>query len=237
LLHPTAVHNNAGMATTSTRQIRFDRLKLKGNDAVVVVKLMMACNDLSLANQALEDWKTTTDRQRRDRKRGAGMYFVRVELAHLHEAMRTIKEVDQTPSLRALVDRCDGRTRDSFAEVLSHAHGGAKYGRFAQLIGQLRHNLTFHYYQCDKLVMDAIDDRAGRAEANLSTITRAGTAHRWRFDVADDIVDSIVVRQLWKIPRDADVREEADKIADEVHAILLRFLDFCGEFIWKFCDD
>jgi hypothetical protein len=224
------------MASTSTRQVHFDRLQAKGPDAAVVVKLMMACNDMTLANQALDDWKRAQPRERRDRQLAACMYFVRVELAHLYEALVIIQEIRQSQTLQALVDQCDLRTRESFAELLNHVHGGTKHNRLKQLVGQLRHNLTFHYHQCNKLILTAIDDRASRPEANLSSITRASTAHRWRFSVADDLVDSIVVRQLWSIPRTADLRIEVDKIADEVNAIMLRYLDFAGEFIWKYCE-
>lgn len=224
------------MATLSIRQVRFEQLQIKGADAATVVKLMMACNDLALTNQALEDWKRTEARDRLDRKIAAGMYFVRIELAHLYEALRIVHAIEHAPSLRALVERCDLRTRDSYSALLKFVHGGPEHGRFNQLIGQLRHNLTFHYEQSDRLIAAAIADRASRPESNISSITRASTGHRWRFTVADDIVDSIVVRQIWKIPRAADVRAEADKVADEVHGILLLFLDFSGEFIWKFCE-
>ena len=50
------------------------------------------------------------------------------------------------------------------------------------------------------------------------------------------VVDSIVVRQIWAIPRDADLRVEADKVADRAHQIFLWFVDFSGEFIWKYCE-
>jgi hypothetical protein len=40
------------------------------------------------------------------------------------------------------------------------------------------------------------------------------------------LVDSIVVRQIWNITRNADLRVEADKIADRVHQI------FCGLLIF-----
>lgn len=58
----------------------------------------------------------------------------------------------------------------------------------------------------------------------------------WHFKVASDIVDSIVVRQIWNIPREADARIEADKILDRVHQITMWFLDFSAEFIWKYCE-
>ena len=163
------------------------------------------------------------------------MYFVRLELSHLYEALDIIKEVEATPTLRALVDQCDLRTRESYAEVLAYTNGKAKYERFQQLVGGMRSSLTFHYETNGRMIRWAIADRAQRNDGRVSTIIRGDTSQRWRFSVADDVVDSIVVRQFWKIPRDADLREEADKIADEVHGVLVRFADFCGEFIWRFC--
>jgi hypothetical protein len=225
------------VTTTLTRQVRFDRLQSRGADAAVVVKLMMACNDLAIANQALDDWKQSQPKERREQEIGARMYFVRLELSHLFEAMKIIDEIRRTPSLRQCVDRCDSRTQASFAEIEKFAHGGIHHPEFKKLIGQVRHNLTFHYYQCEDLVLKAIADRADRLEGRLSSITRGNTAHRWRFTVADDIVDSVVVRSIWSIPQSADLRVEADKIADRVHQILLWFVDFSGEFIWKYCEE
>ena len=75
---------------------------------------------------------------------------------------------------------------------------------------------------------------AGREEARHSSITRGSTAHLWHFKVADDVVDSIVVRGIWKISRSSDLQLEANKILDRVHKIFLLFFDFSGEFIWRY---
>jgi hypothetical protein len=100
----------------------------------------------------------------------------------------------------------------------------------------VRNNLTFHYCEKGKLIEKAIAGRGSGTEAQISTITRGSTAHLWHFKVADDVVESIVVRQIGNIPRDADLRAEADVIMDEVQQIALSFLDFSGEFIWKYCE-
>ena len=115
--------------------------------------------------------------------------------------------------------------------------GGAKRGEFEKLVGRVRNNLTFHYDETGKLIEWAISDRAARSEAQISSLTRGDTAHLWHFKVADDVVDSVVVRQIWAIRRTADLRVEADKVADYVHQICLWFVDFAGEFIWKYCGD
>lgn len=224
------------MAKTSTLYIHFDRIRAKGPDAAIVIKLMMACNDMSLANQALADWKRPQASDRKDRQVSAQMYFVRIELGHLWEALKIVKEISDNSRLSELVRQCDFRTRQSFEMLQTYQKGGSEHNRLEQLVGQIRNNLAFHYQQCDKLIHRAVEDRASRTESNLTSITRASIAQRWRFSMADDIVGSIVVRQIWKIPRHADLQIETDKIADEIHSIMLQFLDFSGEFIWKYVD-
>lgn len=197
---------------------------------------MMACNDLSLANQSLSEWKNELSGEREFRQIGAEMFFVRTQLAHLHEGMKVIEEIKKDASLMALVARCDTKTQQSFKELEQFLLKAPKRSEFDRLVGRVRHNLTFHYNEDGKLIEQAVSDRAARPDARMSSITRGDTAYRWHFKVADDVVDSIVVRQIWKIPRELDVRVEADRIADQVHQIFLWFVDFSGEFIWKFCE-
>ncbi|OHC75225.1 MAG: hypothetical protein A3G18_06590 [Rhodospirillales bacterium RIFCSPLOWO2_12_FULL_58_28] len=104
------------------------------------------------------------------------------------------------------------------------------------MVGNLRNNLVFHYDESGKLIERAILDRAGRAGARLSSVTRGSTAYLWHFKPADDVVDSIVVRQIWGVPRDKDLRAEVDKIAGDIHEVFLHFTDFAGEFIWKYIE-
>jgi hypothetical protein len=40
---------------------------------------------------------------------------------------------------------------------------------------------------------------------------------------------------LWRIPHSADVRAEADKVIDYIRAVFIAFMDFAGDFIWKYC--
>lgn len=208
---------------------------MRGPSAVTVVKLMMACNDMSLANQALTEWKEEQPNMRKSRQIGAGMYFVRTQLAHLHEGLKVIEAIRADPSLMAHVAACDPETQQSFQNLIPFLLGEPNRPEFEQLVGRVRHNLTFHYDQSGKLIENAISDRASRAEARQSSVTRGSAAHLWHFKVSDDVVDSIVVRQIWKVPRNANLRVEADKIADRVHQIFLWFVDFSGEFIWRYC--
>ncbi|MBI1747840.1 MAG: hypothetical protein HYR55_14830 [Acidobacteria bacterium] len=146
-----------------------------------------------------------------------------------------VEAIRADPSLMAHVASCDQETQRLFQMLVPFLHGELSRAEFEQLVGQVRHNLTFHYDHSGKLIENAISDRAARAEARQSSVTRGNTGHLWHFKVADDVVDSIVVSQIWKIPRSADLRAEADKIADRVHQMFLWFIDFSGEFIWRYC--
>lgn len=225
------------MPRTQTRYVDFQTLEGRGESAATVIKLMMACNDLQLANEALSEWKREQRTSRKARQVGAGMYFVRLQLAHLFEGLKVIDQIKKDPALLSLVHQTDAQTQQSFANLEQFLPGGAKRARIEKLMGRVRSNLTFHYEESGKLVARAISDRAARPEARLSSVTRGSTAYLWHFKAADDIVDSVVVRQIWGIPRAADVRSEADKIADELHQVFLWFVDFSGEFIWKYCGD
>jgi hypothetical protein len=207
----------------------------RGASAITVIKLMMACNDLSLANQALAEWKKEQPLNKKPRQAGAGMYFVRTQLSHLHEGLKVLEDIHNDAFLMSLVKQCDPETQESFHNLEQFLVGGSNRSEIEKIIGRIRHNLTFHYDESGKLIEKAISDRAARSEARISSITRGDHAYLWHFKVADDIVDSIVVRQIWKIPRGTDLRVEADKIADRVHQICLWFLDFSGEFIWRYC--
>ena len=132
------------------------------------------------------------------------------------------------------MERCDPHTKRCFHELEQYLCAGPKREKFKKLAGRIRDNLAFHYDESGKLIAEAISDRAARPNAKVSLVTRGDTIHSWHFKVADDVVDSIVVRQIWGIPHDADLRAHADSIAEEVRTILCEFLEFSGEFIWKY---
>lgn len=223
------------MARTASRYVSFEKLQARGRSAATVIKLMMACNDLQLANQSLFAWRKELPRSMKSKQIGAGMYFVRMQVAHLAEGMKVIEEVKKDPTLMAVVRRCDKQTQQSFKE-LEQFLPASKHKLFRKLAFNVRDNVAFHYDETGKLIKRAISDRAGRSDARITSITRGDTAYMWHFKVADDVVDSIVVRQLWAIPQDQDVRAEADRIADQLHQIFLWFVDFSGEFVWKYCE-
>jgi hypothetical protein len=225
------------MSSTSTKFLNFEKLQSQGQSAVTVIKLMMVCNDLSLADEALSRWQKEKTKMMKQRRIGAMMYFARIQLSHLHEGFKIIESIRNDKTLKSILERCDSRTQESFRKLENFLPGGSEEKTFERLIGRLRHNLTFHYDESGKLTQKAIEDRASRPEARISSITRGTTPGLWHFKAADELIDSVVVRQIWNIPRDRNLRIEADNILGRVWQIGLDFIDFAGEFIWKYCDD
>jgi hypothetical protein len=223
------------MARTTTKCVDFQALSRRGPSAAIIVRLMMACNDLVINDLALADWTVEERRTRAPRQRGARMYFVRAQIGHLHEALKIIEDLRKNKDLSMLVESCDSHTRFCFHELEQHVQGGTKADRFRKLVGNIRDNLAFHYNnEKGRRINKAISDRAARPEVRTSLITRGDHMHLWHFKAADDVVDSAVVRQIWEIPPNSDVRAGADAIAEEVHTILRQFLDFSGEVIWRY---
>jgi hypothetical protein len=213
--------------------VDFAQLK-RQNTAPIIIKLMMVCNDLSLVNESLVHWQADQPRMQKHRQRGAVIYFARIELSHLYEGLKVVEEIKNSPELMALLSRCDAKTQASFHDLQRVLPKGTERKKLDKVVRDIRNILTFHYDKRGKHIEKAITERASRTQTQYSSITRGSTAHLWRFEVVDDIVDSIVVRQLWSIPKQSDTRTEADNITDYVYQITLSFLNFAGEFIWKY---
>lgn len=229
------------MARTRTKYVDFQTLLARGSSANTVIKLMMACNDLLLANHSLAEWKKELPGNMKSKQVGAKLYFVKLQLGHLFEGLKLIEEINKDPTLKALVDcgntESDTRTKQLFRELEQFLPKAVKRKEFEELVGGIRHNLTFHYSQSGTLIERAISDRANRSDAEISSVTQGDEAHLWHFKVADDIVDSIITRQIWNISRKADARIEADKKLDRAFEIAMWFLDFSGAFIFKYLEN
>jgi hypothetical protein len=217
----------------TTRYVRFDLLRRRGRSSATVVELMMACNDMSLANQTLANWKKEQPPRRRTRAFGARLYFLRMQFGHLYEGLKVINQLQQDSALLAIVGECDPETQRSYHELLTYQKGGAKHAVLRDLAGKIRHNIGFHYAQAGTLIERAIDDLAERGKT--SSVTRADTGPDWHFELADVVVDQVICRGLWGLSPGTRDSEKIDEVAMKIHGLFLSFMDFCGEFIWRYC--
>ncbi|MGA3208765.1 MAG: hypothetical protein ABSE05_13205 [Syntrophales bacterium] len=220
------------MARRAITFVDLTRLQALGERASVIIRLMMAGNDIALANQCLGYYKAKESQVNNDIRHGAELYFVKMQCGHLNEAIKLIEEIDNDKYLLERVERCSKFAIDAFAKLKKCLRGGSDERKFAQYIGQIRHNTAFHY--SNELVGRALADRAGRPESRLSKITAGDNISLWRLHLADDILESIVLRQIWKIPRAANLQHEADNITAFGGDLCVAFLNFSGEYIFRF---
>lgn len=127
--------------SSKTRVTTFKRLSDKGELGVVPARLMMAVNDIGIANDALGTWMgEQTGVIRKERQGGAKMYFVRILLSHTFEALRVLNKINGEPELMKAVRNCPQATQDAFAEAIK-VIGTDQYKFF----NQVRNGIGFHY--------------------------------------------------------------------------------------------
>ena len=66
------------MARTRSLLVSIRKLDRQGDEGVIVLRLMMACNDLTTANQALGACREGRSERTDYIRRGAELYFVRL---------------------------------------------------------------------------------------------------------------------------------------------------------------
>jgi hypothetical protein len=79
------------MARTSTTYVDLERLQALGERASVIIRLMIAGNDIALANQCFGYYKNEESSINNDIRRGAGLYFIKMQCGHLNEAIKLIE--------------------------------------------------------------------------------------------------------------------------------------------------
>lgn len=215
------------MGGTRTYPVDLDRLQQCGEDGEMVMRLMIAVNDINLAMVFAERVQSGELEAAKHEELAIRRYFIQLQCGHLSEALQLVKEVEKRPELRRFIERCSHSVRDAYSQLLECIPGGDKHKDFIKYISQIRNRAIFHYYSIP--VKKAITDSQGRLGNRRSTITLGSDPTLGRFDVADDIIDSIVCRQLWKIPPSADVQAEANRIADWGWELCQHFLCFAYE--------
>jgi hypothetical protein len=190
----------------------------------ILIRLMMALNDIAMANEGLAEWTSTTERKKLARQNGGRLYYGRMLMAHVYEALGIIKEIKGSPKLNALVQACDRETRSSFDAVAAFLKT-ADY----QLLCRIRNNASFHYDR--KLAGRALDQIDKKLPGHSSTYSLGHDPLDWYFELGDLASDRIVVRDIFKAPEGADMRAAIDPILMRMHNMASAFSDFAGYFI------
>ncbi|MDD1753909.1 MAG: hypothetical protein LUQ38_12575 [Methanotrichaceae archaeon] len=220
------------MRATETIFIDLQRLYDSGPDAVLIVQLMRAADDIVLANWGLSHFKSELPNLQKHVQLGACRYFVRLQCGHLAEALGLIEEFNQRPILVDMLAKCQSHVQNAYGRLIEVLPGGSQREKYEKWILPIRNRLAFHYDP--SLIERALKRRALNPASRKSTITRGSEMKLWRFNVADDVEDSIVCRELWKIPLNSDLLIEANKRADFGSDLCRDFIDFVGELAFLY---
>jgi hypothetical protein len=216
---------------THTKFFNFSKLS-RGGGASTVVRVAMVCNDLAIANLSLGHFKNLRSNALSHVRQGGALYFVRMSCGHLREGIKAIQEIRDDVTLSALVTRCDAAAQSAFAELHECLPAGKHYAEFQRYIPSVRNKTAFHYDTTE--IKEALEHRTKHHSNSPCAITIGEDIHSCRFDFADVVIDTIVCRKLWAIPIPADVRAEADRIADWCCTKSIEFLTFGGDFVTRF---
>jgi hypothetical protein len=102
---------------------------------------------------------------------------------------------------------------------------------FQKVMGRIRNNLTFHYDP--KTIERAMQSLVTKFPEASGTMSLGDEPHNWFFEPGDMVGDRAAVREIFKVPEGADVREETDKIVMRLHHIIETFGGFAGSLIWQ----
>jgi hypothetical protein len=150
-------------------------------------------------------------------------------MAHLVEALDLVKAVDRNATLSTLVAQCPDPTANHFAELLSYASGGYQRRIFADRFKTLRHTIAFHYDLGD--VKDALSERSQRRGDVAHLICEADDIRLAHFQLADDIVDTLVCTRAWKLAPGPNLPEDANDVLSFGFEIYTHFIRFVGAFV------
>lgn len=213
--------------SSKTRITTFRKLSDKDELGVVLGRLMMAVNDIGIANDGLGAWMgEQTDVIRKERQSGAKMYFVRMLLSHTFEALRVLNKIRGEADLMKAVHNSSQATQDAFAKAVAVV-GTDQYKFFRKV----RDGIGFHYLP--GTVRYTIARQADRAPDVRLTLSVGSDNLQWYYEPGDRIIDGFVVRDVFGIPEDKSAVKEVDRIIHEMQEVTEYIAVFAGYFIME----
>lgn len=213
---------------SKTRLTTFRRIAGAGEIAPQLVQLMMAVNDLGIADHGLRYWAETPPPEHQERVQGAKSYFVRLQIAHTFEALKIIGKIQRTPDFLKMVEQCDRQTREAF-QRLAKFIGTQKY----KSMKRMRDAITFHYET--NAITNAIARQNDKFPDYQLSLSIGSRTLDWYFEPGDRMVDSIIIRDAVGLTADPIVSTEIDKVASDLQSISEDLANFSGYFVPRYC--
>ena len=215
-----------GMARSRIKYFKSSDLALPRDLLSVLIRLMLAENDISLAADANDFWAETSEQRRVHLKERARRYFIRLIMSHVHEALKIIEEINKNPNLKAAVDQCDARTGENFRKLVAILNS-----RERGQLNRFRNNATFHYDK--ETSADHLQAVIAADPTATWSYSVGSTPLDWSFELGDAVMDRMVVRFVLGAdePRSAARTQKVDEIAMRVYETSTTFTNFAQSFI------
>jgi hypothetical protein len=209
-----------------TKYLRSRDLALSGDLPSVVIRLMWAINDIALAADANDIWAETTGHPRAHLKGRARMYFIRLIMSHVHEALNIIVEIHKSLDLTAVVDQCDARTRENFKKLVAILNSPERRHLF-----RFRTKATFHYDK--ELAAEHLQRVVVQDPAALWGYSVGSTPGDWYFELGDAVMDHMVVKFVLGAdePKSPARTKKVAEIATRLQEVSIIFTEFAKSFI------
>ncbi|WP_439609906.1 hypothetical protein [Reyranella sp.] len=193
----------------------------------VLLRLMMVVNDCAIAGETAEMWKSEDSELRRKKREEAFRYFVELQIAHIYEGLKIIREIQASKRLKRFVQECDGPTQREFDTLVAFLVDP----KYEKIVGRVRNNLAFHYDA--KLTERALTQYCEKYAEGIGAISMGSKPFDWMFEPGAFINERVAVRDVFDVPEGADITEKTDKLMIELQGILNTFMQFAGHFVWK----
>lgn len=213
------------MPGSRTRIIRNARIAASDLPSVFV-RLMQIINDMAVVNDSLREWNFTKDNKRLVRKANGNLFFVRLQMAQVFEALSIIAEIRNSDVLRAEVEKCEKRTQDCFDKVCKFLTS-SDY----QKLLRVRNNVGFHYD--GKLAERSVKELAEKFPEDTSSMSIGSDPLDWYFELGDKVTERIVIRHIFQIPEREDAKKESNAIGNRIFDMAEQLAEFAGYFIWE----
>jgi hypothetical protein len=111
------------MERTLTLWVDINRLS-RSDPSGLVLRMMMAANDIALANWGLTEFKKPQPRLSQHMQNGACLYFVRLQCGHLSEALKLVEKLNNDSDSKARLERCNETAKQAYSTLNSCLPGG-----------------------------------------------------------------------------------------------------------------
>jgi hypothetical protein len=188
---------------------------------------MIAVNDIALAADANDMWAETTEQRRAYRKPFARMYFIRVLMSHIYEGLKIIEEINNSPVLRAAVEKCDAPTQGEFKELVAILNSTERRHN----LYRFRNKATFHYDP--KEIAKHLRAVIAHDPKATWAFSEGSTARDWHFELGDAVIDRMVIRYVFDADEDRNPARamKVAAIATRLHQISTTFTAFASRFV------